>query len=339
MIKTSQCPQCGAPFVWDVTQQCMKCDSCGYTQEAQMHQHDSEEAEMSMMTCTTCGAQIEAKEHTIATMCPYCSNTVLITENMQNERRPKCVVPFSLTLDQAKDLITKYLKRRYLRPTTFKLSQVKDNTRMEYIPFWLLSSQTKAHVVIHGTKSTRHEHGDTVTVTTKHYDLHRDLDVKFVRIPVDASIEMDDDIMDRLEPFDYSKLMSFTPDYLAGCIAEGYDYTAEDLSERYEKRVSEAVMDYAVSASTAGYGVEGKHFESKSINVYGKEYTLLPVYTIEYEDKENKRRKRKHKIFVNGQTGLVVADVPVSMFKTVKIGAIVAGVVSAISLIVNMVIL
>ena len=49
--------------------------------------------------------------------------------------------------------------------------------------------------------------GDTEYTETSYFQVNRDVDVDFEKLPVDASLEMEDQVMDMMEPVSYTHLV------------------------------------------------------------------------------------------------------------------------------------
>ena len=62
--------------------------------------------------------------------------------------------------------------------------------------------------------------------------IHRGGSVGFEHVPVDGSSKMPDDLMESVEPYDYSDAVDFQTAYLAGYLADKYDVTAEESIDR-----------------------------------------------------------------------------------------------------------
>ena len=72
----------------------------------------------------------------------------------------------------------------------------------DYVPFWFYDYDTNCTFHGEGTKVRSWTTGNTQYTETSYYDVVRDMDINFDKIPVDASIGMPDDVMDLMEPFD-----------------------------------------------------------------------------------------------------------------------------------------
>ena len=144
---------------------------------------------------------------------------------------------------------------------------------------------------------------------TDHFHVYRDVEAQFEKVPADASEKMDDDTMDKLEPFDYTALKPFAMPYLSGYLSERYNFTDEQMQSRVRKRVDRYITEIARS-TMLGYSTVSVLDNHISMNNKHNEYALLPVWML------NCRYHGKDFNFVlNGQTGKIVADRPISKGK------------------------
>src|SRR5690606_31706922 len=167
------------------------------------------------------------------------------------------------------------------------------------------------------TKVRVYESGDYIYTETRYYDVFRDINLDYVKVPVDASKKMNDELMDKLEPYDYSRLKEFKMPYLAGFLAEKYDYSDEELAGRAEAKVAPYIESY-LSSTFAGYNSVSYQMKSIDMKKIKSQYVLLPVWMFSYD------YKGKQYIFaMNGQTGKIVGKPPLS---TKKIAGWFAGI-------------
>ena len=147
---------------------------------------------------------------------------------------------------------------------------------------------------------------------TRYYYVTCEGDMDFRKVPVDGSHRMDDDLMDSVEPYDFSDLQPFAKGYLSGFVAERFDEDADSCLGRASARVKSSVASTFYSAVT-GYTTltsSRSHIELQDTNV---NYVLLPVYLItsQYND-------QTYIYAVNGQTGKIVGDLPADKGKSTK---------------------
>ncbi|MBR6914800.1 MAG: hypothetical protein IKN36_00430, partial [Clostridia bacterium] len=72
---------------------------------------------------------------------------------------------------------------------------------------------------------------------------------RYLKVPVDGSEKMDNDLMDALEPYQYDGLKAFDPAYLSGFLADRFDEDPDKslprASERMMKNATENFRDTA----------------------------------------------------------------------------------------------
>src|SRR5690606_28174266 len=121
-----------------------------------------------------------------------------------------------------------------------------------YVPFWLYDLNSKIKVNAKCTKVRTYTRGDYIYTETRYYDVYRDINLDYVKVPVDASEKMDDELMDKLEPYNYSDLKDFKTPYLAGYIAEKYSYTDSELLNRAKSKIEGYIENY-IKTTVATY--------------------------------------------------------------------------------------
>ena len=89
------------------------------------------------------------------------------------------------------------------------------------------------------------------------------IDGSFSRVPTDAAIDIDNDILDMLEPFDYSRIEKFHPGYLAGYFSYAFDQTNKQTFSHVKGRVESAIIDYLVMSHPEYCGLMKKNITHK----------------------------------------------------------------------------
>ena len=157
--------------------------------------------------------------------------------------------------------------------------------------------------------------GDTEYTYHDHFHVYRDVEADFQRIPADASEKMEDGAMDKMEPYLYNELEPFAPAYLQGYLSERYNLTHQEMEPRVNRRVdkyiTEMTRDTIVGYSTVS--VRSNRIRRSNYNV---QYVLLPVWVLNcrYQNKD-------FQFMLNGQTGKIVADRPISKLRALAWGA------------------
>lgn len=330
MVIQHKCPGCGSDMIFHAETGQLLCESCGHSENIDEMENLSNDApdsgsyddfvkETSSQTfgddsavqyqCKNCGAVLITNEDTTATTCSFCDSPMILGDRLKGALAPSKVAPFSITKEEATAAFKKWCGKGLLLPNDFKKADhIKEITGI-YVPFWLFDMHSRGDVHAECTKVHSYTEGDYNVTETEYYNVYRDAELYFNKIPVDASEKMNDEMMDKLEPFDYSNLHDFNTPYLSGYLAEKYDYTDKDLYPRIAERTNDYTLDYLESTML---GYDSRHILSKDIHVkpLDAKYTLLPIWMFCYD-----YQNAEHNFMMNGQTGKIVGKPPISPSK------------------------
>ena len=275
--------------------------------------------------CPNCGGEISMTASTSATQCPYCDNYVIVDEQISGAYTPHMLIPFRMGKEGCKKLIRDKFEKCIFAPTDF-LSEVRLNgIHGDYVPFWFYDYDTNCTFHGEGTKVRSWTTGNTQYTETSYYDVVRDMDINFDKIPVDASGKMPDDYMDSIEPYDYAELKPFSTAYLPGFMADKYDVSVEDSRERADTRCAGSLLS-ALERTVSGYTTCNETSRDIHLKRGKVHYALLPVWIL------NTRWEGKDFLFaMNGQTGKLVGNLPVSTKRVIGLFAAIAASLIAIS--------
>lgn len=297
------------------------CGSCGRKDNIETYQEPSKSIpvdsdaprfvgeEAKEYHCNNCGGVVMTEADTTATTCSFCGAGVVLGDRLSGKLMPAMVIPFSIGKEEAREAFKKWAKKGRLAPRAFKeANRIKEITGM-YVPFWLYDLNSRVIANASATRVRTYTRGDYIYTETKHYDVYRDLNVDLLKVPADASEKMDDAIMDKLEPYDYGNLKEFKTPYLAGYIAEKYNYDDEELFPRVKSKTRGSIDSYLSSTIT---GYSSVNYRQKDINTKAKKshYVLFPTWMVYYDFE-----KSEHTFAMNGQTGKIVGKPPLSKGK------------------------
>ena len=346
-----KCPACGAGIEWSPGAQNMECPYCGtvltidalQTSQEHIAQIKDEKTDwdkeggtdwqpgetegMRIYTCKSCGGEIVGDANMGATNCPYCNNPIVMTGQFAGDLRPDCVIPFKKTKEEAKAIYKKYLEGKKLLPRIFKDENHIDEIKGVYVPYWLFDADVEAYYHFKGTKVRTWSDRNYNYTETSYYSILRDGAMHFDKVPQDGSTRMPDDMMESLEPFDFSEAVDFRTAYLAGYMADRYDVTAEQSKERINQRVRTST-DEVMRSTMNGYVSlvpEQQNIRYASSTAH---YALYPVWVLNTTWKD-----QKYTFAMNGQTGKFIGDLPVDkslywknlLIRTAVIGGILYG--------------
>lgn len=313
-----KCPCCDAGLVFGEQQQKLRCDSCGndfdletvaeYNRKPDQSDEPDfvwEEQQAAPFQCPSCGGLIEYDDHTASTFCPYCDNPVVLPQRVSKELTPDGVIPFKKSRKEAQDAFKALCKGKPLLPKDFVSEYRISKITGLYIPFWLYScsgsqdGKYKATRVRHWSDSNYHY------IRTDHFLLTRAANAEFEHIPMDASSKANNEIMESIEPYDYSQLTKFDPAYLTGFLSDKYDVEANAGEERIRQRVSRS-MDEMIAASCVGYTTVLPMDKNLRITHSKAKYVLLPVWIL-----TSKYKGKEYTFAMNAQTGKMTGTFPI----------------------------
>ncbi|REK74251.1 TFIIB-type zinc ribbon-containing protein [Paenibacillus paeoniae] len=309
-----KCPNCGGEMAFDSASGMLSCGSCGRKDNIEQSSDAPNPSvfahgEAKEYQCNSCGAVIVTEPETTATMCSFCNSSVVLIDRMAGGFAPAKVIPFAISKAEAQKAFQKWCKNGRLTPGAFmKANRIKGVTGL-YVPFWLYDLHSDVEVRAHGTKVRSYTRGDYMYTETQHFDVYRDIVLDYVKVPVDASEKMNDELMDKLEPFPYDQLKNFKTPYLAGFIAEKYNFDDRQLMPRAQHKVDGYIDSYVRSTMSHYHTVT---YQSKDVDTTSRkaEHVLLPVWMFHYD-----YNRKKYTFAMNGQTGKVVGRPPISLGK------------------------
>lgn len=282
-------------------------------------------AGMKSYSCPSCGAELICDASTAATACPYCGNPSVVPGQFTGSLKPDFVLPFKLSKDDAVKALKAHYKGKPFLPRAFTAENHVQEIKGIYVPFWMFDGEAEGSAQYEATRSRSFTSGDYEVTETDHFDVYREGSLAFSRVPVDASSKMPDDYMDSIEPFDYDDLKPFSTAYLPGFLADKYDVSVEDSRDRANRRCAGSLVN-ALEKTVTGYAScneTGRSIQLKRGKVH---YALLPVWIL------NTRWEGKDFLFaMNGQTGKLVGNLPVSTKRVIGLFAAIAALLVAIS--------
>lgn len=260
---------------------------------------------MMAYNCPSCGAELICDETTASMSCPYCDNPTIIPTSIADALKPDLIIPFRLDKEAAKAALREHMKGKKLLPKVFSNENHIDEVKGVYVPFWLFDTDVRGDFVFSGTQVRTWSDRDFTYTETRYYELDRSGDMSFENLPVDASEQMDDSLMESLEPFDPSQAVEFKNAYLAGYFANRYDVSADKNRQRANERIKTSVHN-AFRGTTAGYLSTGMRRGDIRVKKSKAKYAFYPVWIL-----NTTWRGKKYTFAMNGQTGKFVGDLPI----------------------------
>ena len=329
-VTDKKCPNCGATVVYDPETLAMSCPFCGYSRQLPRPEdngQDVEELDFSTaknresldwgkskksLVCKNCGAETIMDSADTAQCCPYCGSTqVMPVDNDEDVIAPGGVVPFEITKEKATQLFKSWMKGKLFAPNDAKKSCEAKNFSGIYLPYWTYDSQTTSpYEVKLGFDST-----DSDGHTTTSYKTYRGIYERFIDDEtVYASKKTTNRFIKAASTFDFSKLRKYSPEFIAGFLAErytigldeGWDIAKEQIKIKLKNEIGsmEKKRHHADSISKVTFNTAYSKVTYK--------YVLAPIWIANFKFKE-----KVYNIVVNGQNGQIRGEAPVSPIKVI----------------------
>lgn len=316
-----RCENCGSDMVFDPATGKMLCRNCGsrqwlykdYKKDLKpIYEKDIDEIkneavhhdwmlEEDTAICKNCGGEVSFRVSDNTVVCPYCDSNLVVKDLERKTLRPDGVVPFRLSEKDARGAFHQRVNRNFLCPREVKRIVKKENFQGIYLPCWTFDVETyitctgtytdKKHKKnkVHFNESGKKFVNDRITVATDKYELEYIRDVY---------------------PYKTERNRPYKDEYVAGFISGKYTIAIEKSWRDEKLRIEEDLKKQVTKEIKIKYG-EYKNIEIDEIDItYGNpkyKYLLIPVWLSEFEYKG-----RTYEIIVNGESGKVAGELPIS---------------------------
>ena len=344
---TYQCPNCAAGLVFDPAKGKLCCEFClsEFTEQevlqaneameaqeaasaaAEAAAHASEQvdeeycAQFSDYQCASCGAEVLCDDTTAATECPYCHNPVILGGRLSGQMKPHKIIPFRFDHGQAQKTFLAFAAKKWFVPRDFKSQKHAQKITGIYYPFWVTDADTNAQMSARATRVRSWRSGDYRYTETSNFRIHRAGEIHFEDIVTPAITEEDREMLNGILPFPSDSLEEFSMPRLQGFLAKKRNIESEQVREAVKSRM----MGYTQTLlrnTIKGYSTVTPNAPRLLIRQMHWDYTLMPIWLLNYLYKG-----KTYTYAMNGYTGKVYGQLPVSGKKLAILGAIVGAVV------------
>ena len=271
--------------------------------------------ECSIYTCTSCGAEVAINNVEASTFCSFCGQPTVVFNRVASQKKPKYIIPFSVTKDRAITLIRQRLEKGFYVPDAIKNFEI-ERVRGIYVPFWLYD------IYYHDSQYIRGTVGSGKNSHTYYY--FREADCDFKKLTLDASRQLNDELSQRLEPFYKKDIKEFSLEYLSGFYSDCYDVKTSELDGlaitrakiMFQEEVNKTVKAHSLSVIK----------NDPSFRIEKTEYAMFPAWflTFRYEN-------TPYTLLVNGQTEKIIGGVPYDRAKVATSFGILATIITVIA--------
>lgn len=348
------CSNCGGQMKYDAKSAQMLCEHCGHTSPVPTAKDQIVErsltedlmfadtevgfgVEMRSFKCRTCGAITDVAENVVSITCDFCGS-----ENVNQEAhtkqviKPAGILPFTFPREKALAAFKEWIATGWFHPS--KLAQLARLEKISgmYVPFWTYDANTDSqwfaeagyyyYVTVNytdenGNQQSRQEQRINWVPVSGFYQHW------FDDVLVIGSKGISQSMVERIYPYPLEQVVNYEPKFILGWKAEVYQ---KDVKEAFT--VADKIMDNYLEQQCAAM-IPGDTYRFLQVNTHKYNITfkhlLLPIWIAAYQ-----YNGKTYQFVVNGQTGKIAGDKPLSwvkIFFTVVIILIIIVVVISIT--------
>jgi len=335
-IKTFPCTGCGAKLSFAPGTRNLKCEFCGTQNEiaaddARIEELDfeiylkalegrQETFEEEHVRCEKCGAEQNLGASLFAGQCAFCG-AAIVSKGYANRRiKPKSLIPFKVDRRRAQDEFRRWVKGLWLAPGELKrYAQSDAGVTGTYIPFWTYDCRTSSDYrgergdsyYTNESYTTRNSAGESVSETrrvqqTKWSPASGHVDCFHDDVLVLASQSLPSELRGATMEWNLKEgLVPYQPEFVSGFRAEAYQIGLKDAFPIAQKQIDARI--YSLVRKDIGGDQQRVHDISTAYSETRFKHVLLPVWISAY-----RFRDKTYRFLVNGQTGEVAGESPLS---------------------------
>jgi predicted outer membrane repeat protein len=337
-----KCPNCDAGLLFNAEKQCFCCDFCmsefseselNATASAERAERaERENAEfagfVNEYNCPSCGAEIITDKSTVADFCYYCHNPVVLSDRVSGALKPSKIIPFKFDREEAKETFLRYTKKKHFLPKDYFSAENAEKITGIYYPFWVTDADTDAKLSTVGHRVRSWRSGNYRYTETSNFAINRGGAIHFEDITTSAISEEDKKMLEGVLPYPLDAYVDFSMPYLLGYAAKKRDVERDAASPEVRDRMHSyattllrnTISGYtSVDSPRVGINIQSAHFE----------YSLLPIWILTYR-KKSKRKDKVYTYAMNGHTGKIYGELPISIPKILALFGSVAAVLTLV---------
>jgi len=251
--------------------------------------------------CSGCGASMSYDAGAEALRCPFCGSVEMVPRPDSKVLTPSIVVPFQVGREEAEAKMRNWLGKGVWRPTGLSHQAAVVKIAPVFVPYWVFQAKTHTHWTADTDQTPPGARAGWYPLSGEHRGSYSGL-------LVGASGALAAAETWALCPFDLTPGVPCDKVDLDNVIVEQFS-----LPKKYARPLArQGLEEMETEACTAAYvpgTARNVHVNVRITDVSG-EPVLLPVWIMAY-----RFRDRVYRFLVNGQSGQVTGQAPISYLK------------------------
>jgi hypothetical protein len=332
------CAACGAQATWNPAKGTLVCAFCGteapFTVDPDtgvLVEHDlvkalrelpSEDrgwlAEKRTVQCQSCKAVSVFDVARTGQNCDFCGSPALVDyQEIKAPIRPQGLLPFKVDEARVREQMRAWFRGRWLAPNNLGARALVDRVHGIYVPYWTFD----AHAVCPWTADAGHYYytseryrdnkGRTQTRRVRHVRWEPaagEIQHFFDDEPVPGTHGLRHDLLKKIEPFATTELVPYDTAFLSGFVVEHYQVVLVDAAARSHDAMVEQLRQMA-SQAVPGDTQRNLRIQPQFSGRTFK-HILVPVWVLSFN-----YRAKVYQVLVNGYSGKIAGDYPLSPWK------------------------
>ncbi len=322
---TSKCPNCGAGLLFCADKQKFSCEFClsdfteyELNQSVESNGNEDGDREFADSTdtysCQSCGAEVITDKNTAAGFCLFCHNPVVMSKNVSGIYRPSKIIPFKFSKEEATEHFVRFAKSKWFVPRSYLGRDHISKMTGVYYPFWLTDADTDSAMSAIGKRVRTWRSGDYRYTETKVYDVRRRGRIHFEDITTSALSTEDKAMLEGILPYPIEEYRDFSMPYLQGFLAKKRDVETVDIGAEVKRRMDSYASDILMRTARGYSTVDIRSLDVAILSAHW-EYSLMPIWILTY-----KKKKKTYVYAMNGSTGKIYGELPISWPKLILFG-------------------
>lgn len=282
------CKNCGAPAGFDIINQTYRCPFCGrlsgiqdakqevYAWRQLQKERIETKADVQNLeehNCPSCGALFVFRSGEASQTCDFCGSKLIRKELSCPEQMPELIIPFFITPEEARQRMLDWGHKNQKTPEGRSVVSSMNKLHGCYLPYQLVRGPVYGTVTRDGT-ARKYQCAGYLEGTA-----------------VNTSRQLDNLVLNGIEPFDWSQSRPFEYGYISGQNVKLTDISDAEIDSRIrEEAAADFLPEVEKVMQTSGVTVQTETGSIDTLSV------LLPVYFI---------KSGKLTAVMNGQTGRI----------------------------------
>jgi hypothetical protein len=280
--------------------------------------------------CQSCKAVSVFDATRVGQNCDFCGSPSLLDyQEIRAPIRPQGILPFKVGQGTVREQIRRWFGSKWIAPSDLKRRAMVDRVTGIYIPYWTFDAEVhcpwEAEAGYHYYVSVegRDSKGNRVVrqeQRTRWEPASGVVDHRFDDDPVPGTQGLPMALLRQVEPFPTQDVVPYDTAFLSGHVVEHYKVVLIEAAEQSQQQMRTALEQLCASQVPGDTHRNLQIFPTFSGRTF--KHVLVPVWLLTYN-----YRARAFQVIVNGYTGQIAGQYPISVWKVLLVILLVAIVV------------